>query len=304
MIPIETENKASAVVALGNFDGLHLGHRHIISQAVRIAQEKDLVPTVWSFSEHPSLFLGKEHPGLLMQAHRRSRLLRAMGVTQEIAAEFNKLRDLSPYDFVEEILQKQLNASHVVCGFNYTFGKCAEGNVALLRKLLSQRGIGLQVADPITFEGEPISSSRIRQLLRNGQLTTANLLLGEPLTMEGRVENGKHLARQWGIPTANVSFPRDFVSLRHGVYATRILIGDRSYPAISNVGLRPTVEDSNKANCESYLFGFEGDLYGANITCEFLQFIRPEQRFDSVEQLKQQIDLDIREVEQYFENKK
>jgi riboflavin kinase/FMN adenylyltransferase len=118
------------------------------------------------------------------------------------------------------------------------------------------------------------------------------------------VEEGKHLARQWGIPTANLSFPKEFVSLRHGVYATRIYTEDRVYPAISNVGLRPTVEDSRKANCESYLFGYHGDLYGKTIACEFLQFIRPEQRFGSPEELKHQIDLDIREVEQYFEHKK
>ncbi len=291
-----------SVVALGNFDGLHLGHRRLIARAVSIARQTDAIPTVWCFATHPAVFLGKPHPGLLMQAHRKSEQMRVLGVEQEIQADFVTTRDLSPEEFVDSILIDRLNASHVVCGFNYSFGKNAKGTCETLRTLLSRRGVALTVEAPVTFEGEVISSSRIRRLLQEGRISRANAMLGCPLALEAKVEAGKQLGRSLGFPTANQSLPADFATLRRGVYASVVKANGVAYPSVTNVGVRPTVEGNGALNCESYLLGFSGNLYGQTVTCEFWHFLREERRFDSVDALKQQVNEDIGEVECYFES--
>ncbi len=289
------------VVALGNFDGVHLGHRKLIETTVRIARERDLIPTVWCFEKHPSFYLHKSVPGVLSMPEEKQKLLEKLGIRRVIPADFLKMGSFSPREFTEKILVDELRAAHVVCGFNYTFGKNAAGDPQMLRELLAPHGVSLTVEPPVDFEGEPVSSTRIRLFLEAGETQKANEMLGAPFALEAPVEHGKHLGQTFGFPTANQSFPPNAAALKQGVYATLFNVEGRDYPAVTNVGVRPTVEHNGSLNCESHLPGFRGDLYGKTARCSFLHFIREERRFDSPQALLAQIHKDVEEVKKYFE---
>lgn len=296
-----TNQMNAAVVALGNFDGVHLGHRRLIATTVSIAARKGLVPTVWSFKTHPSFFLRKSGAEVLTFPEDKQERLLALGVKRVILADFPTTSFLSPEEFVKTVLIDELKAAHVVCGFNYSFGKNAAGDPELLKNLLADYGVPLTVEAPVCYENEPVSSSRIRRLLETGEVERANLLLGQPFSLRAPVEQGKKLGRTFGFPTANQSFPAGSVKLKNGVYACRVLVNGKEYPAVTNVGVRPTVEKTSTPNCESHLLGFEEELYGQTIQCRFLRFLRPERRFENEALLFDQIKNDVREVLDYFE---
>ena len=206
--------------------------------------------------------------------------------------DFSEFHAMEPESFVDEILVRRLNANAACCGEDFRFGKKAAGDVGQLAALCQARGIRLDVVPPVTFEGERVSSTRIRHLLGEGRVADANRMLGRAFGYDFTVVRGKQLGRKLDSPTINQRLPDGFVPLRHGVYASVSFAGGAWHPSVTNIGLRPTVEDTTAVNSETYICGFSGDLYGASVEVRLLAFLRPEQRFPSVEALRARIHAD------------
>lgn len=281
-----------AVITLGNFDGLHLGHRKIIEQAKKIAKDKVLPLAVMTFEPHPKEFFNKEKKKIRIHSLRQKLLvMKSLGVECIFLMRFNKkLTDLSPFDFIEDILVKKLHARYVITGENFCFGRNRQGDKNLLQYESVKFNFGYQAIEHVEDGvGNIVSSSGIRQFLAGGDIKKASKLLGHPYTIIGHVKRGEGRGGIIGFPTANISFGRLFIP-RHGVYAVRVTIEgkDKIYNAIANIGTKPTF-GINEPLLEVHLFDLNEDLYGKILQVEFLEFIRDEQKFLSVDELKKQI---------------
>ena len=282
--PFSPRQKETAVV-LGTFDGVHRGHAALLARA----KESGLPVTAYTFSSSPRGSV------CLTTPEERERLLRLYGADEVIFADFTSIRSLSPEAFVEQILLTSLGASRVICGFNYRFGQGAKGDCKLLRTLLSEHGAKLDVVQAVQEDGEPISSTRIRDLLARGNPQAAERLLGRPFSYRLPIEAGRRIGRTLGFPTANQRIPRGLISLPSGVYATSVTLGERSFAAVSNIGSRPTVNsDPSDITCETHLIGFEGDLYGQTVEVCFHVRLRNEIRFRTPSELRAQIEKDTK----------
>ncbi|MBO7425801.1 MAG: bifunctional riboflavin kinase/FAD synthetase [Clostridiales bacterium] len=280
------------VIALGFFDGVHLGHREIIRKTVESAREKGLAASVLTFKN----FKLKD-PTELRSYEEKLQIFKELGVHQVISLDFDTIKDMEAEVFVDEVLYKKLNAKVLVSGTDYTFGKNAVGNADLLKSLSLQRGIGTLIVPDVFFENEKCSSTLIRNLLSDGDVDRANVLLGgDRFSYEGTVVRGKMLGSTLGFPTANLPIPSDRFKPKFGVYITLTTLDGVKYRSISNLGLRPTVEDSDNVNIETFIYGHEGELYGRNIKVELLGFVRPEMKFRSVDELKARVESDKEKV--------
>ncbi len=280
------------VIALGFFDGVHLGHREIIRKTVESAEENGLIASVLTFKN----FKLKD-PTELRSYDEKLQIFKGLGVHQVISLDFDMIKDMEAEVFVDEVLYKELNAKVLVSGTDYTFGKNAVGNADLLKSLSLQRGIETLIVPDVFFENEKCSSTLIRNLLSDGDVDKANVLLGgESFSYEGTVVRGKMLGSTLGFPTANLPIPSDRFKPKFGVYITLTTLDGVKYKSISNLGLRPTVEDSDNVNIETFIYGHEGELYGKKIKVELLGFVRPEQKFSSVDELKEQVESDKKKV--------
>ncbi len=277
------------VLCLGNFDGVHRGHQELIREALRIRQTlgAGVCAGAFCFRTLSSDLLTKRPPEHLTTGEERQALFAKAGLEFVILADFAEVRDLSPADFATAVLQNECHCAAAVCGFNYRFGKGAAGTAEDLCRLL---GAPVTVCPAVVIDGEPVSSTRIRAAVREGKVDQAARLLGYPYTLSGTVKHGKALGRKLGFPTANQDFPPFAAIPRHGVYATDCVLEGAHYRGVSNVGNHPTVDAPESAvNCETYLIGYDGDLYGKPLAVSFLRFLRPEKSFASVEELKNQI---------------
>lgn len=279
-------------VACGYFDGLHIGHAAVIGEAVAQAQALGVEPGVFTFTLHGGHPAAKPEGCELLTEGEKYRILEAWGVRRVLCPDFSQFQSMSPEAFVEEILCRRLRAAVVCCGEDFRFGSRASGDVSLLRRLCAQRGVQVAVVPEVDCGGSRVSSTRIRALLGEGRVEEANQLLGRAFGYDFIVIHGKRLGRTIDSPTINQRMPAGFVRLRHGVYASVTLAQGRLWPSVTNVGLRPTVEDSRAVNSETYLHGFSGDLYGQRVPVRLLRFLRDEQKFDSVERLRAQIQAD------------
>ena len=283
-------NNKKTAIALGAFDGLHKGHMAVIGAALSFKEE--MTPAALLFDRHPRYYLTGEEPKKLLQDSERDEILLSCGLA--IAnMNFASIKDMSPKDFVTEILIKKLSAGAVCCGWNYRFGKGGEGNTALLCKLCEEQGIECRVCEPVYYENKAISSTLIRRLIEDGEVDTASGLLGRNFYFTSPVTHGCERGRLIGAPTINQYFDKNFILPRTGVYASNTFINGKKYPSVTNIGLRPTFENEDFRS-ESHIIGFEGDLYGENVTVELIKFIREEERFSSLEELKKRIALDIK----------
>lgn len=288
------------VVALGCFDGVHLGHKAVIGEAVRIARERSLKSAVWTFEESPRNFFSPGVSPSITGYEEKRRLMRSLGVDIFVCIPFDaETGATSPEAFFEDVLINKLGAVHVVCGFNYSFGKGGTGNTELLRKLCKDRGIGFDSVPAIELDGEAVSSSRIRAALEAGDVEGSRRYLGHRFAIDTIVINGQRLARRLGFPTVNQVFEPRILVPRRGVYVTRVTFDSRKFYGITNVGVRPTVK-SDMLCAETHIFGFEGDLYGKKVRVEFLHFLRPEIEFESVDALAEQVRQDIESAKQYI----
>ena len=289
---------AASVLCLGNFDGVHLAHQELLNSAKKLRSRlsADTACGVFCFSTSPAEHLTKNPPAYLCTQEQKLELFRACGMEYAFVADFPSVRDLAPEVFVEEILKKQCNCKGAVCGFNFRFGKQGAGTTELLRETLNAP---VEIQTAVLYEGEPISSTRIRRLLLEGDAATAERLLGRPYSFTAPVIHGKHLGHKLGAPTINQRIPEKLLIPAYGVYVTECEIEGQRFRAVTNVGVRPTVEENAAVNCESYLLNFEGDLYEKNVKTSFLARIRPEKQFSSQEELQAQIHRDIETARNY-----
>jgi len=284
-----TPCEGETAVALGSFDGLHLGHRAVISQTLG---EPGLTPTVLTFADNPLCDLGGSTGGELMTREQKVQVLEEFGVRQLYLLRFSTIMNFTAEQFVKDVLMNVLHAKKVCCGFNFTFGAGGRAGSKELQQLCAAQGLRTAVAPAVLADGEPVSSTRIRALVAQGHMGGAAELLGRPYGYFAEVRHGQQLGRQLGTPTLNQEIPKTFVLPRFGVYASRVYLLGSAYCGVINVGLRPTV-DGHHVTAETWLPDYSGpEFYGETVRTDLLHFLRPEQKFPSVEALGQQIQTD------------
>ena len=289
------------IYALGFFDGVHLGHKALLQQCRAMAQQLGCAAGVITFTSHPdTLVLGKT-PALINTIEDRRRLLKNCGMDKILELPFDRALMNMPWQDFFALLVREYHVAGLVCGHDFRFGRGGEGNAALLQEACCQANIPCAVIPEQTLDGITLSSTYIRQLLEAGQVESANRFLGHPHILTGQVIPGKQLGRTINIPTANLALPEDIVTLRHGVYACKAYAGGSCHLAVTNIGTRPTVAGEG-INAESWLLDFDGDLYGKTLTLEFYAFLRPEQKFSSLQQLHTEIQKNALQVRKFFEN--
>lgn len=296
------QKKQACVATIGNFDGLHLGHQKIISHLKTKAQQLHLSLAVISFEPLPAEYFISQPPARIYPFRDKVRLLNNLGVDNYLCLKFDaSLANMSPQMFVEDILLNQLNVKHLAVGDDFRFGHKREGDFALLRQMGEQAD--MQVVDTPTFEqtGERVSSTRIRDALKKGNIAVANNLLGHTYQLSGRVRHGDKRGRTIGFPTLNMKIPENIAPIR-GVYAVRVNgLDDSILYGVANLGTRPTVNGTEN-RLETHLFDYDGNAYGRYICVELLTFIREEQHFDDFAALKQQINKDVQSAREYVSN--
>ena len=287
-------------VALGYFDGLHIGHQTVVRQAVEKAEEKGLVPALFTFRlPEESRIKG---PRLLSTEHKHQRAA-GLGVELYMAPDFEEFCGFSPEAFVEKILIGCYHAKEVFCGENFTFGSKKSGNVKVLAQLCAQKGIGVTVLPLLEYEGLPVSSTRIRKALEDGEVELANALLGAPYQIDFPVRRGKGLGHTLGFPTINQHYPAGFQTPREGVYITRTWVDGVWYPSATGYGTRPTV-NGVLPTCETFLPGYEGSLYGQSPVVEFYKYLWPTRKFDTLQQLTECVMDAAAQARRFFETEK
>ena len=291
------------VIALGFFDGVHRGHGALLRKAAERAGEVNAAPAVFTFDRSPKEFVtGK--PVLLINSNddRRDIIRRVYGIQRVIFAPFDREMMTMPWqDFITELLVKQYGAVHLVAGHDYRFGHKNEGTVERLREKCRELGLGCDIIPKVELEGITVSSTYIRTLLEQGDVERAALILGHPHCLSQTVRHGQRLGRTIGIPTVNLAVPAHVLTPERGVYITRAFLPDgRSCPGVTNVGTRPTVTEGDTVSVETYLLGFDGDLYGQTVRLDFYKRLRGEVKFPSLEALRQEILRNVAETEAYF----
>lgn len=286
--------KRKSAVALGLFDGVHLGHRAVLKLAV----ESGFVPSVFTFN--PSAVTKKSESGYIYGSYERSKLLRECGIEKILSVGFSDLCSLSGEEFVKNILIDEMNAGFVCCGNNFRFGKNASCGVNELREFGRKYGFDVAVADDVVYEGETVSSTAIRNMLMNGDIIKAWQFLDEPYTINKKVVHGAELGRTIGFPTINQIFSKGQLVPKFGVYASQVLIDGYYYRAMTNIGMKPTVNYGGMPLAETHIIDFSGDLYGKYVRLNLMEFIRPEQKFGSLDELKRQITEDMEDIKQHI----
>nr|AIA11995.1 riboflavin biosynthesis protein RibF [uncultured bacterium] len=285
------------IVALGNFDGFHKGHQAVVGRAVARARAEGRPALVATFDPHPVRFFKPDLPPFrLTTLDQRERLFAAAGADAMIVFRFGaELAATTAEDFVADRLVRLIGVAGVVTGEDFTFGKGRGGNAEVLKRLGAGHGLSVEAVAPVEENGEPVSSSRIREALQGGDCDTATRLLTRPFAIEGVVEHGDKRGREIGYPTANLSLGK-YLRPRFGVYVVRARLPDgRQLDGAANLGIRPTFEPP-KELLEPYFFDFSDDLYGQNIEVELVSFLRPEEKFDGIEMLRVQMDADCAEA--------
>ena len=287
-------------IALGLFDGVHRGHQAVIRQAVEGNQ--GLMPVVLSFHTRHAIPANKSNFSMIITDRIKQDLLEKLGVRILIEPDFVEIRDLKAEQFIQ-LLADQLQLKVIACGYNYHFGKGGKGDVDLLRKLAEPYGIQVKSMPPLLDDGEPISSTRIRQAIAEGNIQQANCLLGYEYCFDFPVVTGAQLGRTIGLPTINQVFRSEFLIPKFGVYASYLYIGHKKYYGVTNVGVKPTVHNTSFPLAETHIIGFEGDLYGKNIKVHLLEYLRPEQKFSGIPELKAAIQENVNQIQQRYAKK-
>jgi riboflavin kinase/FMN adenylyltransferase len=286
-----------ASVALGNFDGVHLGHREVIAGAVEAGRRLGAPVGVISFDPHPRRLFHPDEPAFrLMTTDQQARVLETMGVDRFYVLPFDfEMANFSDRDFALKVLHEGLGVRHVAVGFDISFGKGRTGSPALMKAYGDEMGFSVSVAEAVGEGSEKYSSTGVREALRDGRPQDATAILGQPFAIEGVVRRGQQLGRTLGFPTANV-FMIDYVAPRKGVYATRTRLPDgRVVPGVANIGNNPTTGEV-ETRLEVWLFDFDEDLYGQVIETQLIAFLRPEEKFSSIDAMVDQIRMDERQA--------
>lgn len=284
-------------LALGTFDGIHKGHLNVLYETKKLENE-GLTPAVLVFDRHPQEVLTGQKHFLLLSPSEKNRIFKENGILP-VNICFEEIKDLSPEEFV--LFTKNLGAKALVCGENFRFGKNSSGNTEILWKLCEKYGIIFRTAKSEYCGGSLISSSRIRELIRQGETEKANEMLGRNFSYDFPVTHGKGNGTAWGFPTANQKIPDYFIRPRFGVYASRLVFDGKIYPAVTNFGVKPTVTDLGEAVSETFILRFDGDLYGKTLRVELIKFLRDEQKFESIDALISQVKQDSKKAVEIFD---
>lgn len=295
----DLERKA---VSLGNFDGVHLGHQKLMKNNLEISKKYDLEPAVLLFKENTKLRL-KQEKEYMTSLEDKIEILASMGIETFCLIDFDeKFMNLSPREFISEIINKKLNASYVICGKDYRFGKKASGDIETLSKFEERYDYNTSVVD---FEKEDhdnkISSNHIRDIIREGNIKKANTLLGRNYKIKGRVVDGMKRGRTLNFPTANLDLSFNYVLPVDGVYLTKVNVDNEFYYGLTNIGTNPTFENADR-KIETYILDFDKNIYGKDISIEFIDFFRYDIKFDSKEALIDQMNSDKAKARNYIEN--
>ena len=286
------------IFALGFFDGVHRGHQVLLSECVRLAKELDCETAAVTFERHPQSLFRPDPPPLLTTLQDRFRLLQRYGIRKVFPFAVTEEVMSTPWqDFLEGLMD--LGAAGFVCGDDFRFGSRGAGNWETLRQFCRERGLPCVIIPEQTLDDVRISSTYIRRQIESGDMATAVRYLGHGHMLTGQVVTGRKLGHKLGFPTANIELPQGVIVPRHGVYACRAYVGEESHMAVCNVGSRPTVE-GHQVRTETWLLDFSGDLYGRSVTLEFLRFLRPEQRFESLEILREAVLQDAENTRNFF----
>ncbi|WP_067730021.1 riboflavin biosynthesis protein RibF [Oceanobacillus damuensis] len=293
------------VSAIGFFDGIHKGHQQVIKKAVKEAEKNEMDSAVITFHPHPSVVLkkGVQHVKYITPLKQKQELLKRLDVDRLYIIKFNEeLSKLSPQEFIDHFIIG-LNIKHLVAGFDYSFGHKGQGNMKNIEQF-TRNMFGYTTIDKVTLEDDKISSTKIRHLLKNGDLEEANKLLGRPLSFSGIVVKGDQRGRELGYPTANLRLHEDILLPKKGVYAVRVIYKNEIYEGMANIGTNPTfTEDREDLSVEINIFDYNNNLYGEELHVEWHRYMRDEEKFDSADALIKQMALDDQNVRAYFSDR-
>ena len=292
------------VLALGFFDGVHIGHGGLLRRTRETADRLGVPAAALTFDTHPDTLVSGHSVPLLNTPEDRAALMREYyGIDEVLTLHFDRETMTQPWErFAEETLLGRYHAVHLVCGHDFRFGDRGAGNPEKLAAFCAQRGIGFDRIDVIELDGAPVSSTRIRALLEAGDMAEAVRCLGHPHVLTGPVVSGRRLGRTIGIPTAILALPPQLLCPRHGVYAALACFDGRRLPAVVNIGSRPTVGGTH-VTVEPWILDFDGDLYGRTLRLEFYTFLRPEQKFDSLDELRAAILHNAEQTREFFRDR-
>ena len=291
-------NKTS--VTLGKFDGVHLGHQLLIDRVMK-AEAEGCTSTVFTFDRFPSQVLLHQKMTSILLEEEKQRLLKSLGIQRYVLFPFHEqTASMEPEEFVEEILVKTMKVKHLYVGTDFRFGKGRKGDVSLLEKMAKRHDFFFEAVEKRMYDGAEVSSTRIRDCITKGQMEAVTAMLGMPYRLSGEIIHGRSLGHRIGVPTINQVVPEGKIMPLFGVYCARVTVDNKTYYGIANVGSKPTVQEEPVYGLETHLFNCNDDLYGKQATTELLHFVRPEQKFASIELLQAQLEKDRQYGRQYF----
>ncbi len=289
-------NRLETAIALGNFDGVHLGHKKIIMRMIEAAKESNLIPSILLFNTHTKAITEYKAPMCLTSKSQKENMVSKLGVEKIYNIDFdNNFMKLLPEEFVKKILVDKLNTKLVVVGFDYRFGHKASGNVETLKDLGEKYGFQVIALQPIFVDNIVVSSTKIRELISKGNFDLANRMLDRNYQIIGKVIHGNKVGRTLGFPTANIELSDDYVLPKHGVYRTKTIISDETYLSVTSLGYNPTFKN-DKVKIECHIIDFSEEIYDRLIHVEFIEYLRDEIKFDKIEDLINEIDNDVKVV--------
>lgn len=284
----------AAVAALGTFDGVHLGHREVLLSSLHFG---DFVPVCFSFHGTPKAAMGIDAP-LLLSEKDRIKKIREIGIEDIVLFDFEKIKNYTAEDFLN-FLTEEYNVRGFCCGFNYRFGAGGSGDTKLLARYCERNGFPLKICEPVKINGTAVSASEIRRRVQSGEMRCAGEMLGYPYFFEGEVYHGFRRGHELGFPTVNQKIPLELCLPRFGVYSSFIYIKGLKYRGLTNIGVNPTF-NLPAPGAETYVFGFSKEIYGERVKIELLDFVRGEMRFDSIDELRYRISLDVETAKKHF----
>ena len=289
-------------MALGFFDGVHIGHAALLDKTKQRAAEIDAMPSVLTFDVHPdTLVFNAEVPLINSAIGRKDIINRCFGIDNVVFIHFNqKVMRMDWREFIDELIN-ELDIAWLVVGHDFCFGYKGLGTAPRLKEYCVEKGVGCDIIEPVCRDGIVVSSTEIRKLIQNGEIEKANEYLGHPHMLSDTVRSGYHLGTKMGTPTINMKIPEGVIIPRHGVYAAKVILDDGSeHISVTNVGVRPTVSDAGAVSVESFILDFDGNLYDKQARVEFFSFLRDERKFDDISSLGEQIKCDAEEARAYF----
>lgn len=283
------------VVVIGKFDGVHKGHQKLLSIAREICFKEGIASVAYTFP-------CQNDAGRIISDEKKTEILSQNNIDAIYIQSFDDdFKNTSPEQFVE-ILRNDFSAAYVIVGFNFRFGKHRCGDADTMKKLCDEADINAIIAEPVLFSGKPISSTRIRTEIEKGNMENVYAMMGRRFSITSTVIQGKQLGRNIGFPTANIETETVALLPKAGVYATAVHTGASVYPAVTNIGVNPTVDNDGKTKCETHMIGFSDQLYGKEISIEFLQFLRDEEQFSNIGHLASQLEYDTQNAVKIFKN--